>query len=408
MARLPLMDRHASDQGPLCTSPVLSPVSSPVRSLVSSPVRSPHNSSMSSSILSTSPMRGNQFRLQQTASGTNTTPILGTCPWPREQCYLQAVSNEIPIAGSAPVASLSPVAGTSPMAAASSIPGTGQILRTSPQNSREAVLLFMPSDQRVCVASLVAHSPVRNMNFSLEQCASQSAAESDAGRANSAEAPDESAAQEASQYLVKNTFIDTPLRRSPSLERFFGERKIHSSPPSVVMDLNQSNNPFQISTPTGSSVGGSDVGKWHQDDSLFLPCNQKDKSGRDSDIGESTTASGIDPLASASGSGCISSMPGSGQIPNATGSSYIPDGSRPELLGNEPVIGSAEMPSRGSALHRFGACKPCAFVSHGVCRNDINCEFCHLCERGEKKRRRKEWLDGKRDVRLQDETVSSR
>jgi len=57
------------------------------------------------------------------------------------------------------------------------------------------------------------------------------------------------------------------------------------------------------------------------------------------------------------------------------------------------------VPSRGSALHKFGACKPCAFVGHGVCRNGANCQFCHLCEPGEKKRRRKEWLETKRQAR---------
>jgi hypothetical protein len=54
------------------------------------------------------------------------------------------------------------------------------------------------------------------------------------------------------------------------------------------------------------------------------------------------------------------------------------------------ALGSAEMPSRGSALHQFGACKPCAFVFAEGCVNGINCQFCHLCEPGEKRRRRKE------------------
>lgn len=62
----------------------------------------------------------------------------------------------------------------------------------------------------------------------------------------------------------------------------------------------------------------------------------------------------------------------------------------------EPVVGSADLPSHGSARHRLGDCKPCAFYQQGLCRNDVQCVFCHLCEPGEKKRRRKEWLDFKR------------
>jgi hypothetical protein len=75
-----------------------------------------------------------------------------------------------------------------------------------------------------------------------------------------------------------------------------------------------------------------------------------------------------------------------------TGSTTIPP-SVPSEAGDamhRPSLGSAEMPSRGSALHQFGACKPCAFVFAEGCMNDINCQFCHLCEPGEKKRRRKE------------------
>jgi len=56
----------------------------------------------------------------------------------------------------------------------------------------------------------------------------------------------------------------------------------------------------------------------------------------------------------------------------------------------KPTLGSAQLPSRGSALHRWGACKPCAFVFAGGCSNDVDCEFCHLCGPGEKRRRRKE------------------
>jgi len=60
------------------------------------------------------------------------------------------------------------------------------------------------------------------------------------------------------------------------------------------------------------------------------------------------------------------------------------------MQGTEPVIGSAECPTVGSQGHRFGACKPCAFMYTKGCGNGVNCSFCHLCEPGEKKRRAKE------------------
>uniref|UniRef100_A0A7S0B6N3 C3H1-type domain-containing protein n=1 Tax=Pyrodinium bahamense TaxID=73915 RepID=A0A7S0B6N3_9DINO len=57
----------------------------------------------------------------------------------------------------------------------------------------------------------------------------------------------------------------------------------------------------------------------------------------------------------------------------------------------EPPLGSPERPTIGSARHYLGICKPCAhaFKTHG-CQNGVDCNFCHLCEPGELKKRRKE------------------
>jgi len=54
-----------------------------------------------------------------------------------------------------------------------------------------------------------------------------------------------------------------------------------------------------------------------------------------------------------------------------------------------PALGSPELPSVGSKTHLSDGCKPCAFHHAKGCRNGVMCPFCHLCDRGEKKRRQK-------------------
>jgi len=54
------------------------------------------------------------------------------------------------------------------------------------------------------------------------------------------------------------------------------------------------------------------------------------------------------------------------------------------------MLGSPEVPSVGSLGHATSRCKPCAFFARSGCANGVQCGFCHLCDVGEKKRRRKE------------------
>lgn len=65
----------------------------------------------------------------------------------------------------------------------------------------------------------------------------------------------------------------------------------------------------------------------------------------------------------------------------------------------EPELGSAELPTMGSRGHRFGTCRPCAFLHTKGCANNTECEFCHLCEPGEKKRRAKQRQMVRRDAK---------
>jgi len=70
----------------------------------------------------------------------------------------------------------------------------------------------------------------------------------------------------------------------------------------------------------------------------------------------------------------------------------VPASSRVLLLADtiqEPRLGTEEFPTVGSVHHRFGTCKPCSFLHKRGCGNGVNCQFCHLCDAGEKKRRQK-------------------
>lgn len=64
----------------------------------------------------------------------------------------------------------------------------------------------------------------------------------------------------------------------------------------------------------------------------------------------------------------------------------------------EPELGSPDRPTMGSTIHRFGNCKPCAFLHTKGCMNGLECPFCHLCDAGEKKRRQKEKKEQKREL----------
>merc|ERR1712032_4630 len=66
-----------------------------------------------------------------------------------------------------------------------------------------------------------------------------------------------------------------------------------------------------------------------------------------------------------------------------------------------PQLGSPSLPTVGSATHHLGSCQPCAFLHTKGCMNGVRCTFCHLCEPGEKKRRRKEKLAVMREARNQ-------
>jgi len=69
-------------------------------------------------------------------------------------------------------------------------------------------------------------------------------------------------------------------------------------------------------------------------------------------------------------------------------------------LGSD-ALGSAELPTVGSAGHNEGNCKPCAFFHIKGCESGMKCAFCHLCPADEKRRRHKNRGLGCRRLELQ-------
>jgi len=73
------------------------------------------------------------------------------------------------------------------------------------------------------------------------------------------------------------------------------------------------------------------------------------------------------------------------------------DGSEQRINSQTAELGSIGCPTVGSRGHSLKMCKPCAFSGKG-CQSGMNCTFCHLCEVGEKKRRKKEKVAFRREL----------
>merc|ERR1712196_291684 len=62
-----------------------------------------------------------------------------------------------------------------------------------------------------------------------------------------------------------------------------------------------------------------------------------------------------------------------------------------DALDSQLELPSAGFPNIGSKGHMEGTCKPCAFYwRQDGCQNGCHCNFCHVCEPGERRRRKKE------------------
>uniref|UniRef100_A0A7S0A2R6 C3H1-type domain-containing protein n=1 Tax=Pyrodinium bahamense TaxID=73915 RepID=A0A7S0A2R6_9DINO len=203
---------------------------------------------------------------------------------------------------------------------------------------------------------------------------------------------------------VRNTFIDCLQVRPPSLDEFIQERLVKSCPTSGVSELDgqqlevSRGQPFNyapcVAGHTGTLNGDGDSNsECSTADSARAtggPRQPAHTSAVILELAREGIAVGA-PQLRAPGSGDAS---GAGRPAGAGGAAPQSAGLLREAAAVEagPAAGEGpqDLPSVGSAGHYAGRCKPCAFVNSKGCSIGKDCQFCHICEPGEKKRRQKE------------------
>mmetsp|Transcript_61892 Transcript_61892/g.147658 ORF Transcript_61892/g.147658 Transcript_61892/m.147658 type:complete len:231 (-) Transcript_61892:16-708(-) len=152
--------------------------------------------------------------------------------------------------------------------------------------------------------------------------------------------------------IVKNTFLDTEMWRPSSLDGFFQERHVKSCV-------------SRLGAPGGLFDEDGDEGDEQFYDALEAM-----------------------PEAAAAISEVLEATAEEADVVPASASASAP--------------GPESFPTIGSMAHFDGTCKPCAFFHTKGCQQGSNCEFCHLCDASERKKRRKEKIAVLREMRATD------
>lgn len=261
------------------------------------------------------------------------------------------------------------------------------------------------------------------------------------------------AAPEASAgFRIKNTFIDDGVRRSPSLENVLRGRQVHSCPGSrLPSPRGKHQEPVSSTASTVDTSEGAqseESQKWGMPPTPTLQMNAWNTPGMEHWMLQEAHAlpeaiarqrlqlehalllagtsapvcpppppaihgGRMAPPSPHSAAMAAASIAAGGQSSQSQGTGRSAqvlqleralafDGGDPDPASFEqalhaasrrtgtPELGSPELPSIGSLGHSIRRCKPCAFSTRLGCSNGLQCQFCHLCEAGEKKRRRKE------------------
>lgn len=240
-------------------------------------------------------------------------------------------------------------------------------------------------------------------------------------------------------FVVSNTFVSAPTDRQPSLDDFLQLREVHSCPTSAIapppgLEHVAERSPVLIPagpmlwprTMSGEGLemlmlaGGIDAAASPM---LARPPRWPSTMSEDAleqMIGASARMSAAASAAAIFTRGAASPAPASsGAVPPppvATAplfehsamppppmATLVPIDSEPQVLHLSEALSvpsvDTGIPTIGSAGHMSGTCKPCAFLHTKGCNNGFACSFCHLCDAGEKQRRKKEKKEVLRDVR---------
>ena len=169
--------------------------------------------------------------------------------------------------------------------------------------------------------------------------------------------------------FVHNTFIEAQTGRPASLEDFFQERQVFSCPGSHIDEDADVLAPRRMP---------------------YMPGEQLVRSAALGSKVKAETTEVLQVERHEVKSECSTVDTGSVPVLRAA------KGELPVLL-LETALGKQKTPleqrenySMGSDGHDQRQCKPCAFFHTKGCSSGRDCEFCHLCPKGEKQRRQKE------------------
>mmetsp|Transcript_41372 Transcript_41372/g.107079 ORF Transcript_41372/g.107079 Transcript_41372/m.107079 type:complete len:257 (+) Transcript_41372:74-844(+) len=193
-----------------------------------------------------------------------------------------------------------------------------------------------------------------------------------------------------SPLFVRNTFIDCAEARPSSLDGFFEERLVASCPASKLSDpgqgeIEEENTNVEVTTApsTRQSAWAALQNAWA---SMTAGGHSQRGSGQ-----EGKRAAGVSKAPGAKDSATPNSdaSTATGATLEGAAAALAASSAAPPRAAASEAAG-ALLPSAGSEGHYEGTCKPCAFVNAKGCKSGYSCQFCHLCDAGEKKRRQKE------------------
>lgn len=230
--------------------------------------------------------------------------------------------------------------------------------------------------------------------------------------------------------IVRHTFIDTEVDRPASLIDFWTDRNIQSCPPGRIAAMSFEDECPKSGDATMLHEGeatarsrSTSVGSTASELSSAMPCKTAELAEDVAHPDMEAATAGRDgalwplgiprppcepPLVSSPSLPEPDAPPVPRHAATATLRPTVPvlllsdaigafqeSSSWPKAV-SQPVPGTPQLPSVGSAGHAAGTCKPCAYFAHSRgCANGVQCPFCHLCPPGELKRRQKEMRHAK-------------